>query len=278
MALTVNTNTAAINALTNYQHTNRQLNNSFQKISSGLRVTKAADDAAGLAVAENLDAQSMSMRQAKRNINDGMSIAQTAEGAINTAADIFKRVRELLVESSSDTLNSDERAYIKTEGIALLSEYDRTMDTLEFNGIKLAPTTGAVTINVQVGVHNTANDRIGLTLEKQELDDEILLQADGADFDTASASRGALSKADTAIDLMNTDRTTIGAFQNRLNSALNNAEVYTENLDSAQSQIRDADFAHETAEMAKFQIMAQAGTAVLAQANQINQGALRLLG
>jgi len=275
MSLTVNTNTAALNALTNYQSTNRSLNNSFQKISSGLRITKAADDAAGLAVAENLDAQSQSLRQAKRNTNDGVSVIQTAEGSANEVANVLKRMRELLVQGSSDTLNNTERSYINTELSALSSEVDRIAQVTEFNGIKLA-NTASISIDVQVGVNNTANDRIAITFQD-------LRQSEGLSLGTmdigiaASTMQNQISVVDTALDRVNSARADYGSTQNRLSSALNNLEVYTENVDSAQSQIRDADFAHETAEMAKLQIMAQAGTSVLAQANQINQGALRLL-
>jgi flagellin len=284
MALTVNTNTAAINALTNFQHTNRALSNSFQKISSGLRITKAADDAAGLAVAENLDAQSQSLRQARRNTNDGISVIQTAEGSTNEVANILKRMRELIVEASSETLNSTERAYVKTEVQALEAEINRIGQVTEFNGIKLGVQSAAAAnappgaIDVQVGVHNTSNDRITVSLMHVQTSTGLSL----ASFDLATSNGtvwgATLSKVDSALDRVNTYRAKFGATQNRLSSALNNLEVYTENMQAAESQIRDADFAHETAEMAKYQIMAQAGTAVLAQANQINQGAVRLLG
>jgi flagellin len=273
MALTVNTNTAAINALTNFQHTNRSLNNSFQRISSGLRITKAADDAAGLAVAENLDAQSQSLRQARRNTNDGISVIQTMEGATNEVANIVKRMRELAVESRSETLNSTERTYIQTEFVALQSEVNRIAAVTEFNGLKL--TEGATTTNVQVGIHNTVNDRVAITGISLSTGG---LAIAGNQLSTTAGAGTAIGALDTALDSLNTQRAKLGSQQNRLSSALNNLEVYTENIESAESQIRDADFAHETAEMAKFQIMAQAGTAVLAQANQINQGAVRLLG
>ena len=278
MALTVNTNTAAINALTNYQHTNRSLNSSFQKISSGLRITKAADDAAGLGVAENLDAQTKSMRQAKRNINDGISIIQTVEGAVSEIINLHKRARELLVEGSSETLHAAERSYVGTEISAINSEIARIGEIVEFNGIKLANNDS--TKNVQVGIHNTSNDRIGIVLQDIRTNNygggHLIWEPNPAD--NASDMRDHLPDVDTDIDYLNNYRSTLGATQNRLTSALNNIETSTENLSSAQSQIRDADFAHETAQMAKFQIMAQAGTSVLAQANQINQGALRLLG
>jgi flagellin len=274
MALTVNTNTAASNALTNFQHTNRSLNNAFQRISSGLRITKAADDAAGLAVAENLDSQTRSLRQARRNTNDGISVIQTTEGATNEVANIVKRMRELAVEASSETLNSTERAYVQTEFTALKSEVNRIAQVTEFNGIKLTNTSDSIA--VQVGAHNTANDRISINTINMTAG--ALGITGGVNLAVASTAQDALAHFDSAVDKLNTQRASLGAVQNRLSSALNNLEVYTENLESAESQIRDADFAHETAEMAKYQIMAQAGTAVLAQANQINQGAVRLLG
>ncbi len=274
MALTVNTNMAALHATSIMQGTNRSLNSAFQHISSGLRITKAADDAAGLAVAENLEAQSISLRQARRNTNDGISVIQTAEGATNEIANVVKRMRELAVEAASETLNSTERSYVQTEFNALKSEVNRIAQVTEFNGIKLTNT--AASHAVQVGSHNTANDRIAIATINMTA--ASLGITAGVQLSTAAKAQGALIHFDSAVDTLNTQRATLGATQNRLNSALNNLEVYTENLDSAESQIRDADFAHETAEMAKFQIMQQAGTAILAQANQINQGALRLLG
>jgi len=274
MALTVNTNMAALHATSIMQSTNRSLNNAFQHISSGLRITKAADDAAGLAVAENLEAQAISLRQARRNTNDGISVIQTTEGATNEVANIVKRMRELAIEAASETLNSTERSYVQTEFNALKSEVNRIAQVTEFNGIKLTNTADSHA--VQVGAHNTVNDRIAINTINMTA--AALGITTAIELSTATKAQNALIHFDSAIDKLNTQRSTLGATQNRLNNALNNLEVYTENLESAESQIRDADFAHETAEMAKFQIMSQAGTAVLAQANQINQGALRLLG
>ena len=276
MALTVNTNIAALSGLRNLGQTNRSLNSSFEHISSGLRITKAADDAAGLAVAENLDSAVQSLRQARRNTNDGISIVQTAEGATNEVSNIVKRLRELAVEASSETLNSTERSYIATEYTAMLSEVDRIANVTEFNGVKLA-NTGGVSMDVQVGMHNTANDRIGIEFGDMRFAEGLSLGNAAANW-SAGNFQVQLSKLDDALDRLNTTRAKFGSVQNRLTNALNNLEVYTENLQAAESQIRDADFAFETAEMAKFQIMQQAGTAVLAQANQINQGAVRLLG
>jgi len=253
------------------------LNQAFGRISSGLRITHAGDDAAGLAVAENIDAATISLRQASRNTNDGISVLQTAEGATNEVANIIKRMRELAVESASETLNSTERSYIQTEFIQLRSEVDRIANATEFNGIKLGDGSNTE-VAVQIGIHNNATaDRITIDLSDLTASSGLGVTA-AAQLSTVAGARAALGMMDTALDNLNTKRAKFGAVQNSLEHALNNLDVYTENLQAAESQIRDADFAYETAEMAKYQIMQQAGVAVLAQANQINQGALRLLG
>ncbi len=276
MALTVNTNTASLNAINNLNQTQRALGGSYQRISSGLRIAKAADDAAGLAVAESLDAQSASGRVAMRNTNDGISVIQTAEGAMDSVGDIISRMRELAVQSSSETLADDERAYIQDEFTQLSSEIDRIASSTQFNGQAL--TDGTITsLDVQVGVMNTANDRIAITLS--DLSAATLgVDTASADLSTATGAQAAIDTFDTALDSVSGYRSDLGAVQNRLDSALANMESYVENLESAESQIRDADFAYETAELAKNQILQQAGVSVLAQAKTMNQGALSLLG
>ena len=284
MALTVNSNIAAMNALTNYQNTNRMLSQSFRRISSGLRISKAADDAAGLAVSENLDSQLRSLRQAQRNTEDGMGVIQTAEGAANEVANLIKRMRELYVEASSEALNSTERSYISTEVYALNSEIDRIGKVTEFNGISLgmlsagAAASAPNSIDVQVGINNTADDRITVSFLHLHAKTGLSIGVTPVVGASAGIYQNSLSLLDNALTRVNTYRTKYAATQNRLSSALNNLEVYTENLGAARSRIVDADFAHETAEMARFQIMATAGASVLAQANQVNNGALRLLG
>lgn len=276
MGITVSTNMASMNALTNLNRTNRSLSSTLGRISSGSRVLSAADDAAGLAVAENLDADRKSLAVAQRNVNDGISVIQTAEGSASEVGNILKRMRELAVQSSSGTLANSERAYIQDEFTALSSEIDRISSVTEFNGVQLADGSSA-TVDVQVGIHNTANDRITVTLG--DLSATTLgVDAAAMDLSTAAGAQTALGGLDTAIDTVNGYRSGFGAAQNRMESALNNLEVYSQNLASAESQIRDADFAFETAEMTKSQILQQAGVAVLAQANQINSGAVRLLG
>ncbi len=276
MALTVNTNTASLNAINNLNQTQRALGGSYQRISSGLRIAKAADDAAGLAVAESLNAQSASGRVAMRNTNDGISVIQTAEGAMDSVGDIISRMRELAVQSSSETLADDERAYIQDEFEQLSSEIDRIASSTNFNGNSL--TDGTTTaLDVQVGVMNTANDRITITLN--DLTASTLgVDTAAVDLSSAAGAQAAIDTFDTALDSVSSYRSELGAAQNRLDSALENMETYVENLEGAESQIRDADFAFETAELAKNQILQQAGVSVLAQAKAMNQGVLSLLG
>ena len=275
MALTVNTNTASMNALTNLNRTSRSLGDTFTRISSGLRITKAADDAAGLAVAENLSASYRSGRVAMRNINDGISVLQTAEGATNEVVNIVKRMRELAVQSASETLDDDERQYIQEEFEQLVGEVDRISQSTEFNGTALGD--GALTqLDVQVGINNTANDRI--TIGVGDLRATVIgVDTATIDLSTAATAQSAIDSFEAVFDTVSSYRSGYGAVQNRLESAMRNMETYTENLASAESQIRDADFAYETAQMAKDQILQQAGVSVLSQANQINQGALSLL-
>ena len=276
MALTVNTNMASMNALNNLNGVNRNLSTSFRKISSGLRITQAGDDAAGLAVAENLDAASRSLQQAARNTNDGISVVQVAEGATAEVGNILKRMRELAVESSTETLADSERAYVQDEYEQLEGEISRISSVTEFNGVSLADGTNT-SLDVQVGINDTANDRISLTLG--DLSSSTLgVDTSSIDLSSATNAQSALTDIDGAIDTVNGYRSAYGSVQNRLESSLSNLENYIENLSAAESQIRDADFAFETAEMAKFQIMQQAGIAVLGQANAMSQGALRLVG
>jgi len=275
MSMTINTNTTAMNSLGNLNKTTRGLQSTFQNISSGLRINNAADDAAGLGVAENLEAEQMSLRQAQRNTHDGISVIQTAEGATNEVGDILKRMRELAVQSSSETLHNNERQYIQDEFTQLTGEVDRIADVTEFNGISLTNATSAG-LDVQVGIHNSGDDRINVSLGDLRA---TTLQVDSANLalDNTASAQAALTTLDSALDQVNGYRSDYGAVQNRLESTLNTLETYTENVAASESRIRDADFAHETAEMSKFQIMQQAGVAILGQANGISQGALRLI-
>lgn len=276
MALIINHNSASASAMTQVSRNQRNLSQSFSRISSGLRITQAADDAAGLAMSENMDADTRSLRQAHRNTGDGISVVQTAEGATNEVSDILKRMRELAVQSSSDTLAATERGYVQEEFTALSSEVNRIANVTEFNGVALGNATGA-TLAVQVGIDATANSQISISLGDLR---STTLGVDAANMtlNTTVGAQAAITKLDAALDTVNSTRSGYGAVQNRLESAMNNLETYTENLASATSTIRDADFAYETAEMSKYQIMQQAGVSILGQANGMSAGALRLIG
>lgn len=275
MSLFINHNLASEVAQRSLAGTTRSLSSSFEKVSSGLRINKAADDAAGLGVAENLEAESSSAKVAMRNTNDGISVVQTAEGATNEVGNIVKRMRELAVQSSSDALATTERAYVNDEYVQLEAEIDRLAEVTEFNGTLLT-NGGNTALNIQVGVNNTTNDRIEITLGDLSAD---TLGVDSATIGMGSvdSARAAITVLDTALDTINGYRSDYGATQNRLGSALSSMEVYRENLVSAEAQIRDVDFASETANMAKNQIMQQAGLSVLAQAKVQGQGVLSLL-
>jgi flagellin len=263
-------------ALGHLNRTNGNLESTFSRISSGLRINKAGDDAAGLAVAENLAAEQQSLRQAARNTNDGISVIQTAEGATNEVADILRRMRELAVQSSSETLANSERAYIQDEYSQLSEEVDRISAVTNFNGVALANGTKAE-LEVQVGIFNTTNDRINIALGDLR-STSLGVDTSNVNMSSAASAQAALTTLDTAIDSINKIRSDFGSVQNRLESSLNNLHSYTENLAGAESRIRDADFAFETAQMSKYQTMQQAGIAILGQANQLTQGALRLIG
>lgn len=275
MSFSVNTNVSALKAMTQLNRTGRSLSRSFERISSGLRISRAADDAAGLGVAENLKVAGRSAVVAQRNINDGVSIISTAEGATSEVGNILARMRELAVESSSETLADSERAYVQDEYEALTAEVDRIANTTEFNGTML--TDGSSTaIGVQVGINATSYDQVDI--EVGDLRSTTLgVDTGSIDMSTASGAQSALDVIDTAIDTVTSYRSAYGAVENRLSSALSTMENYAENLKSAESQIRDADFGYETTELSKSQILQQAGTAILAQAKSMSQGALQLL-
>ena len=276
MALTVNTNMASMNALNNLNRTNRNLSSTLGRVSSGLRINNAGAAAAGLGVAENLQAAQRSLKAAQRNTNDGVSVIQVAEGATSEVANILKRMRELAVQSSSETLDNGERAYIQDEFVQLSGEVDRIANVTEFNGVALGNNSNP-TLDVQVGINNTGNDRITITMGDLQ---SATLNVDTGSIDLSSAATAqtALTTLDASIDTVNGYRSDYGATSNRLQSAMRNLENYTQNLAGAESSIRDADFAFEAAEMSKFQIMQQAGVSVLGQANSMAQGAVRLIG
>jgi len=260
----------------NVARTQRNLRGTMQQLSSGLRITKAADDAAAMGVSEKMRAQITSLRMASRNTNDGISMIQTAEGALDETADILNRMRELSVEAASEVLQSTERAYLQTEFATLQGEIERIADSTEFNGLNLSD--GSTTsVAVQVGIFNVgAQDRISVTLQDSQAA-TLGVNTAAASLSTAATSQTAIASIDTAIDSVNNSRATYGAAQNRLSSALRNLENYTENLVETESRIRDVDFASATADLTRNQIFQQAGIAILSQANSSPQAALSLL-
>ena len=277
MALTVNTNMAAMSAANSLNSTQGNLAETLGRVSSGMRITKAADDAAGAAVAHNLSTEARSGRQAVRNANDGISVIQTAEAATKEVLSILDRLRELAVQSSSETLASTERAYIKTEGDELEEEIERIAQSTQFNGLSLSNGASTASLEVQVGIDATANSRITIELQNLTLG-STGLSISAIDLNTATGARTAITTLDSAIDTVNDARATYGATQNRLDSAISNMSNYVEALSAAASRIEDADYAHETAEMTRMQVMQQAGVAALGQAKGISQSVISLLG
>jgi len=289
MAMSINTNVASLNAQRNLSVSQSQLSKSMQRLSSGLRINSAADDSAGLAISENLRGQIRSQNQATRNANDGVSLIQTAEGALNETSSILVRMRELAQQSATSTVGSTERGYIQNEFAKLSSEIDRISSTAEFNGTKLLDgsiSSGATAkMDFQVGTRNTTNDVIGLTIGKMnsasmKIDSTWSSGKAGGtiDVNTQTGAQAALTAIDNAVASVSNTRGDLGATQNRLQSTINNLQVAMENTSAAESRIRDVDVASETATMTRNNILTQAGTAILAQANQSPQAALKLLG
>lgn len=276
MALTVNTNIASLNAQRNLTTTQTQLNKSLQRLSSGLRINSAADDAAGLAISEGMRSQVRSMNQAVRNANDGVSLVQTAEGALNEVSNILIRMRELATQSATGTVSSEQRAYIDNEFTQLKGEIDRISSATQFNGTSLLSNASGATVSFQVGPGATANDTISVTISASSASSIGVGTASVSGADGANAT-AALTSIDSAITSVSNIRGTLGAIQNRLQSTINNLQVSVENLSAAESRIRDVDVASETAAMTRAQILTQAGTSILAQANQTPQSALSLL-
>lgn len=279
MSLTIRTNVAALTASTNVSRTQRRLQSSFAKISSGLRIAKAADDAAGLAVAEGLDARARSAGQAMRNTSDGISAIQIAEGGANEIASQLKRLRELAIQAGNGLLNTTERGYINDEYTEISKEIDRIATSTEFAGTTLLDNTTAVTL--QVGVGSSTSDQLSFAGAK------LTAGATGLNIDalagltkatsTPTTAKAAITSIDAALQKVNSVRSTFGAVQNRLESVMRNLETYHTNARASESRIRDVDFAQETANMTKLNIMQQAGVAVLSQANQLPTAAFSLI-
>ena len=278
MAQTINTNLLSINAQRNTSASQSSLAVSMQRLSSGLRVNSAKDDAAGLAIAERMNAQVRGMNVAIRNANDGISLAQTAEGAVAKIGDALQRMRELAVQSANGTNNTGDRANLQTEFSQLQAEVSRLISGTKFNDQKLLDGSGGAsgTFEFQIGAGTDATtDRISITAANLSTSVSVgALSISGTDAANATSAIAAL---DTAISAVTTARAEFGAVQNRFESVIASLQVSSENLTSARSRIMDADFAVETANLSRAQILQQAGNAMIAQANQQPQLVLSLL-
>lgn len=306
MALTINTNIGSLNAQRNLGTSQGALNKSMQRLSSGLRINSAKDDAAGLAISDRMTAQIRGLNQATRNANDAISMSQTAEGALQESTNILQRMRELSVQASNDTNTSADRASLDSEVSQLLSELDRIASTTSFNGQVLlsggfsGSGNGAIyqvganagqTITVNIGAANQSALGLAATLSTNVTSPAfsvgtaaststsvvVTSAAAGLNVTSFSAAQSAITTIDTAINTIDTIRGSLGAVQNRFESTISNLQNVAENLTAARSRILDADIAMETSNMTKMNILQQAGVSILAQANQQPQLALSLL-
>ncbi|WP_413559667.1 flagellin [Bdellovibrio sp. HCB209] len=276
MGLRINTNTASLNAQRVLWGTKIGLDKSMEKLASGFRINRAGDDAAGLAISENLKAQVRGLKQASRNAQDGISLVQVAEGSMNEISGILIRLRELSVQAASDTVGPTERQFLNVEYDQLVSEIDRISEGTEFNGTQLLAGVGSI-LDFQVGTRNNPEiDRISFDASKADANSAALGVNLTSVADKASA-QNALAAIDQAIVSVSAMRADFGAIQNRLQSTVSNIQVSVENMSAANSRIRDVDVAEETSEMTRNNILLQAGTSVLAQANQQANVALGLL-
>lgn len=277
MPLRISTNVASINAQQSLRRTNLSMDRSLARLSSGYRINQAADDAAGLAISENLRGQIRGMKQASRNSEDGVSLVQVAEGGLNEVSSILIRLRELGVQAASDTVGDVERRFLDVEYQQLKSEIQRIAEVTEFNGRELLNGTGGV-YDIQVGTHNDPfKDRISFNASAANSSLESL----GLTAETLATKEGAqqsLGVVDNSMVSVNAMRANFGAMQNRLQSTISNLAIAHENLSAANSRIRDADVAEESAELTRNSILTQAGVSVLGQANSMQQVALKLLG
>lgn len=273
MALVINTNVMSLNAQRNVSKTNNELATSMQRLSSGLRINSAKDDAAGLYSVERMTADIRGLNQAARNAADGISLSQTAEAALGQISDSLQRIRELTVQSSNGTV--EDRTGLQTEVDLLAAEITRVVDTAAFNGVQLLDGTETAALEFQVG--QDATDQISIAATDLDIS-AINAYATGFTIDTdANAAQAELTNIDADIDAVSGLRATFGATQNRFEAVISSAQSYAENLSASRSRIQDADFAAETANMTKVSIMQQAGISMLAQANSSPQNVLALL-
>ncbi len=277
MGFRVTTNLAAINAQRNLVGSQRAINKSMAQLASGSRINIAADDAAGLAISENMKAQIRSVRQANRNANDGISMVQTAEGGLNEISNIIVRLRELGIQAASDTVGETERGFLDKEVQQLKDEMQRIANVTTWGKTKLLDGSTPA-FDFQVGIYNSeTEDRITFDSSNNVATLDALGLSD-VSYQTKEGAQVALASLDTAQTTVNGIRADLGALQNRLTSTIDNLSISEENLNAANSRIRDTDVAQASAEMTRNSILLQASTSTLAQANQVNQMALKLLG
>ena len=280
MSQVINTNIASLNAQRNLGSAQSSLSTSMQRLSSGLRINSAKDDAAGLAIAERMNAQVRGMNVAIRNSNDGISLSQTAEGALSKVGDSLQRMRELAVQARNSTNSSDDKDSLNKEFAELQSEITRVLGGTTFNGQKILG-ADATALTFQVGANTTTDDTITVQTNNMTADTTITAITGSTAVIDNTATSGAIATVidniDAAIDTVNNTRATFGATQSRFDAVISNLQQAVENQSAARSRIMDADFASETANMSRSQILQQAGNAMIAQANQAPQQVLTLL-
>ena len=274
MPLSISTNVASLSAQRSFMNSNAALETAFERLSTGKRVNSAIDDAAGLAIGKNLESRVSGLNQAIRNTNDGISMVQIAEGAMDEATSILQRMRDLAVQAANDSLGTSERGFLETESDKLITALENAFDQATFNGIDLIDTNAAVSLTFQVGADN--GDTLAVSIDS--LSGAALTVEDGdLDFDTAANASAAIGKIDTALSTIYSDRATLGAIQAQMESTVRNLANVAENTAAATGRIMDTDYAAETANLTKAQILQQAATSILAQANAQPQSVLTLL-
>ena len=275
----INTNVMSLNAQRNLSSTSSSLSTAIQRLSTGLRVNSAKDDAAGLAIASRMEAQARGMNVSIRNANDGISLAQTAEGALGKVSDMLQRMRELAVQSSNASNTSADRTSLNAEFRQLADEIDRTLNGTRFNGQAIL-SGSAGSLQFQIGANNATTDQLTVTTSNMATNTTITAVTGTAGVITGTSGTTAatmIATIDTALNTVNSERATYGAMQNRFEAVIANLQISAENQEAARSRIVDADFAAETAALTRAQILQQAGTAMLAQANAAPQSVLSLL-
>lgn len=280
MPQVINTNMMSLNSQRHLNSSQLSMMTSVERLSSGLRINRAKDDAAGMAITERITAQIRGLSQAQRNANDGISMMQTAEGAMDEIANALQRMRELAVQAANGTVNASDKASLNAEYQALANEISRTTRATSFNEVYVL--NGAADVTLQVGYKDTTDDQIDISFVDLSTDLTAVQVAatptHPSAIDTESGALAALALIDADINTISSSRADLGAVQNRLESTIRNIANVVENQSAARSRIRDADFAAETANLTRTQILQQAGTAMLAQANAIPQNVLQLLG